>query len=90
MPEKKQCRTMLIIRKHKGLGDTVAALAEATGIKTLVESITEDCGCKERQASLNNPDLLINKLFYGTKQDIEVLRDSSGRSRAQEGESTEN
>ena len=81
---------MLIIRKHKGLGDTVAALAEATGIKTLVNAVTEDCGCQERQASLNNPDLLINKLFYGTKQDIEVLRDSSGRSRAQEGESTEN
>ena len=65
---------MIILKKHKGLGDTVAALAEATGIKTLVESITEDCGCQERQASLNNPDLLINKLFYGTKQDIEVLR----------------
>jgi hypothetical protein len=81
---------MLIIRKHKGLGDTVAAVTAATGIKTLVESITKDCGCKERQASLNNPDLLINKLLYGTKQDIEVLRDSSGRSRAQEGESTEN
>jgi hypothetical protein len=81
---------MIILKKHKGLGDTVAALAEATGIKTLVESITEDCGCDQRQESLNNPDLLINKLFYGTKQDIEVLRDSSGRSRAQEGESTEN
>jgi hypothetical protein len=72
---------MLIIRKHKGLGDTVAAIAETVGIKTLVESITEDCGCQERQDSLNNPDLLINKLLYGTKQDIEVLRsqpDGSG------------
>jgi hypothetical protein len=81
---------MLIIRKHKGLGDTVAAIAEATGIATLVNAAIEDCGCKERQESLNNPNLLINKLLYGTKQDIEVLRDSSGRSRAQEGESTEN
>lgn len=68
---------MIILKKHKGFGDTVAALAETTGIKTLVESITEDCGCQERQASLNNPDLLINKLFYGTKQDIEVLRGQS-------------
>jgi hypothetical protein len=65
---------MIIIRNHRGLGDTVAALAEATGIKAVVESITDDCGCQERQTSLNNPDLLINKLFYGTKQDIEVLR----------------
>jgi len=72
---------MIIIKRHKGLGDTVAAIAETVGIKTLVESITDDCGCQERQASLNNPDLLINKLFYGTKQDIEVLRsqpDGSG------------
>ena len=72
---------MLIIRNHKGIGDTIASFTETTGIKALVESITEDCGCQERQASLNNPDLLINKLFYGTKQDIEVLRsqpDGSG------------
>jgi len=68
---------MIIIKRHKGLGDTVAAIAETVGIKTLVESITEDCGCGKRQESLNNPDLLINKLFYGTKQDIEVLRGQS-------------
>ena len=68
---------MLIIRNHRGLGDTVAAVTEATGIKALVEAVTEDCGCQERQASLNNPNLLINKLFYGTKQDIEVLRSQS-------------
>jgi len=58
---------MIILKKHKGLGDTIASFTEATGIKTLVESITEDCGCKERQEALNNPELLINKLFYGTK-----------------------
>lgn len=68
---------MLIIKKHKGLGDTIASITEATGIKTLVESITDNCGCDQRQESLNNPDLLINKLFYGTKQDIEVLRGQS-------------
>jgi hypothetical protein len=68
---------MIIIRNHKGLGDTVAAIAETVGIKTLVESITEDCGCGQRQESLNNPNLLINKLLYGTKQDIEVLRGQS-------------
>jgi hypothetical protein len=68
---------MIILKRHKGLGDTVAAIAEATGIATLVNAAIEDCGCKERQASLNNPNLLINKLFYGTKQDIEVLRGQS-------------
>lgn len=63
---------MLIIRKHKGLGDTVAAVASAIGIEK-----TENCGCAERQEAWNNPDLLINKMFYGTKQDIEVLREQS-------------
>jgi hypothetical protein len=68
---------VIILRNHKGLGDTVAAIAETTGIATLVNAAIKDCGCKERQASLNNPELLINKLFYGTKQDIEVLRSQS-------------
>lgn len=63
---------MIILKKHKGFGDTIAAVASAIGIEK-----TEGCGCKERQDSLNNPDLLINKLFYGTKQDIEVLRKPS-------------
>lgn len=68
---------MIIIKRHKGLGDTVAAIAETVGIKALVEAAIEDCGCEERQEALNDPNLLINKLFYGTKQDIEVLRGQS-------------
>jgi hypothetical protein len=68
---------MIIIKRHKGLGDTVAAIAETVGIKALVEAVTDDCGCGQRQEALNDPNLLINKLFYGTKQDIEVLRGQS-------------
>jgi len=67
-------KRMIILKRHKGLGDTIAAITEATGIKAVVEAVTEDCGCQERQASLNDPNLLINKILYGTKQDIEVLR----------------
>lgn len=62
---------MIIIKRHKGIGDTVAAITKATGLDKLV---TEDCGCNERKKAWNNPDLLINKIFYGTEQDIEVLR----------------
>jgi len=62
----------MLILKNKGLGDTIASIAKATGLDKLVG---EDCGCKQRQQKLNNPDLLINKIFYGTKQDIEVLRE---------------
>tara|TARA_R100001198_G_C5235453_1_gene213526 strand:- start:247 stop:423 length:177 start_codon:yes stop_codon:yes gene_type:complete len=43
--------------KSKGLGDTVAKITEATGIKKVVETISEktgkDCGCKKRQEQLN-------------------------------------
>ena len=78
---------MIIIKKHKGIGDTVAAITKATGLDKLVG---KDCGCPERQEAWNDPELLVNRVFYGTKQDIEVLRDSPGRSRAEEGESKKN
>lgn len=40
--------------KHKGLGDTVAAITEATGIKALVKTLFgPDCGCDIRQEKLN-------------------------------------
>ncbi len=40
--------------KHKGLGDTVAAITEATGIKALVKTLFgPDCGCDARQEKLN-------------------------------------
>ena len=35
-------------RKHRGLGDTVAAAAQLVGVKK-----SEDCGCSERQELLN-------------------------------------
>jgi len=46
--------------KSKGLGDTIAKITEATGIKKAVKFIAgDDCGCDERQE-------LLNKLFpYG-------------------------
>jgi hypothetical protein len=78
---------MIIIKRHKGIGDTVAAITKATRLDKLVG---EDCGCGERQEAWNDPGLLVNRIFYGTKQDIEVLRDSPGRSRAEEGESKKN
>lgn len=44
-------------RKSRGLGDDIAKITEATGIKKAVELFTEatgiDCGCSERQEKLN-------------------------------------
>jgi hypothetical protein len=41
----------------QGLGDTVAKITEATGIKAVVDAVGEatgrDCGCQERQNKLN-------------------------------------
>ena len=44
-------------KKSKGLGDTIAKITKATGIKKVVEKISEatgkDCGCGKRQDTLN-------------------------------------
>jgi hypothetical protein len=43
--------------KSRGLGDTIAKVTKATGIKKAVDTvfgaINKDCGCTERQAKLN-------------------------------------
>ena len=43
--------------KSQGLGDTVERITKATGIKTLVEKVSEGlnipCGCQERKDKLN-------------------------------------
>lgn len=55
--------------KSKGLGDTIEKVTAATGIKKAVEFVSkasgiDDCGCPERKEALNNPKLLVNKVFY--------------------------
>ena len=46
-----------IPKKSRGLGDTVAKITKATGIKAAVDTVFDamdkDCGCKERQSKLN-------------------------------------
>jgi len=43
--------------KSKGLGDTIEKITKATGIKKVVEKVSEitgkDCGCNERKDTLN-------------------------------------
>lgn len=42
------------MEKSKGLGDTIAKITEATGIKNVVKFIAgDDCGCDARQEALN-------------------------------------
>ena len=43
--------------KSKGLGDSIEKVTKATGIKTMVDTISEGlnipCGCKGRKDALN-------------------------------------
>ena len=43
--------------KSKGLGDTIEKITKATGIKKVVDKISEvtkkDCGCAKRKDALN-------------------------------------
>lgn len=53
-------------KNHKGLGDTVAAVTKATGIRAIVDAgskaFNKPCGCEGRQKTLND-------LFpYGNKK----------------------
>ena len=49
---------------NKGLGDVVEKFTEATGIKAVVESLTDDCGCAARKETLNKlfPNRKLNDL----------------------------
>ena len=63
-----------VIKKHKGLGDTVEFLAEKTGIAYAVKKavefgIIEDCKCGERKDYLNK------EFSYGRKN-IDILQDA--------------
>ena len=44
-------------KKSKGLGDTIAKITKATGIKKVVDKVAKatgkDCGCAKRQNTLN-------------------------------------
>jgi hypothetical protein len=52
--------------ESRGLGDTLAKITKATGIKKVVDTvfgaINKDCGCRERQSKLN-------KMFPYKKQE---------------------
>ena len=39
--------------QSKGLGDTIEKITKATGIKKVVETLTDDCGCDKRKEKLN-------------------------------------
>ena len=47
-----------LIKSQKGLGDTIEIATRISGIKKVVDTVSEkldkDCGCNERKEKLNN------------------------------------
>jgi len=41
-------------QESKGLGDIVEKITEVTGVKKVVDSLTDDCGCNDRKKNWNN------------------------------------
>lgn len=58
----------------KGLGDKIEKFTEATGIKAVVEAITDDCGCAARKESLNKlfPNRKLNDLTFESYEWLKV------------------
>jgi hypothetical protein len=54
---KQQEENGIVNMKSKGLGDSIAKFTTATGIKTVVDKVSDGlnipCGCKARQEALN-------------------------------------
>ena len=62
-------------KASEGLGDTIAKVTEATGIKKAVKFIAgEDCGCDERQERLNRV-FKYNKPECLNEQEYEYISD---------------
>jgi len=62
-------------KASEGLGDTIAKVTEATGIKKAVKFIAgEDCGCDERQERLNRI-FKYNKPECLNEQEYEYIAD---------------
>ena len=48
--------------KTIGLGDVIDKITKATGIKKVVDAITDDCGCDERKEKFNKKYSIMYKL----------------------------
>jgi hypothetical protein len=65
-----------ILKGDRGLGDTVERITKSTGIKNLVDKISEftgkDCGCKARKKLLNKM-FSYNSLSKDEQSDLDRL-----------------
>jgi len=62
--------------KSQGFGDEVEQIAKKLGLDRIADRVAKavgkkDCGCGARKEALNNPDLLVNKVFYKNNENNE-------------------
>ena len=66
---------MPIEKKTIGFGSDIAKITKAIGADIAADKIAKalgkkDCGCCAREEALNDPSLLVNKIFYkGANED---------------------
>ena len=68
---------MAIEKKTQGFGTDLAKAARFVRADIAADRIAkalgyEDCGCAGRAEALDNPDLLVNKIFYKNKDNDEI------------------
>jgi hypothetical protein len=65
---------MAIEKKTHGFGTDLAKAAKFVRADIAADRIAkalgyDDCGCAGRAEALDNPDLLVNKIFYKNQED---------------------
>jgi len=71
---------MAIEKKTQGFGSDLAKVAKLIKADIAADKIAkalgyEDCGCAGRAEALDNPDLLVNKIFYKKQEDDEINKE---------------
>ena len=71
---------MAIEKKTHGFGSDLAKAARFVRADIAADRIAkalgyEDCGCAGRAEALDNPDLLVNKIFYKNKDNDEINKE---------------
>ena len=67
---------MAIENRSTGFGDDIEKVAKKLGLDKVAQNLAnavgaKDCGCGARKETLNDPNLLINKVFYKKKEENE-------------------
>jgi len=71
---------MDIEKRTHGFGTDLARAAKFVRADIAADRIAkslgyEDCGCAARAEALDNPDLLVNKIFYKKQEDDEFNKE---------------